>query len=82
MFVRSAAGFRSPRRRDAGHVMAETRGPKGWDGGNIRQHDAEVRAKGMTIFVHIDHAAGAEEAGPSLRPTDLFIFGDARAARS
>lgn len=40
--------------------------------------EAEVRAKGMTIFAHIDHAAGAGAAGLSLRPTDLLIFGNAR----
>jgi uncharacterized protein (DUF302 family) len=44
----------------------------------VNRFDAEVRAKGRTIFAHIDHAAGAEEAGLSLRPTDLFIFGNAR----
>ena len=39
--------------------------------------EAEVRAKGMTIFVRIDHAAGAAAVGLSLRPTDLLIFGNA-----
>ncbi|MGY3442791.1 DUF302 domain-containing protein [Bradyrhizobium sp. USDA 4473] len=34
-----------------------------------------VRSKGMTIFAHIDHAAGAKEVGMSLQPTDLLIFG-------
>jgi len=40
--------------------------------------EAEVRARGMTIFGHIDHAAGAATAGLSLRPTDLLIFGAAK----
>jgi uncharacterized protein (DUF302 family) len=40
--------------------------------------DTEVRAKGMTIFARIDHAAGAKAAGLSLRPTDLLIFGNAK----
>jgi uncharacterized protein (DUF302 family) len=31
--------------------------------------EAEVRAKGMTVFANIDHAAGAAAAGLSLRPT-------------
>jgi uncharacterized protein (DUF302 family) len=39
---------------------------------------AAVKAKGMTVFAHIDHAAGAAEAGLPLRPTDLLIFGNAR----
>ena len=40
--------------------------------------EAQVRSKGMTVFAHIDHAAGAAGAGLPLRPTDLLIFGDAR----
>jgi uncharacterized protein (DUF302 family) len=37
--------------------------------------EAAVAAKGMTVFAHIDHAAGAVQAGLPLRPTDLLIFG-------
>ncbi|KQQ15725.1 DUF302 domain-containing protein [Methylorubrum extorquens] len=40
--------------------------------------EAAVKARGMTVFVHIDHAAGASAAGMSLRPTDLLIFGAAK----
>ncbi len=40
--------------------------------------EAEVRAKGMTVFAHVDHAAGAAAAGMSLRPTDLLVFGAAK----
>jgi uncharacterized protein (DUF302 family) len=40
--------------------------------------DAEIRAKGLTIFAQIDHAAGAAEVGLKLRPTQLIIFGNAR----
>jgi uncharacterized protein (DUF302 family) len=41
--------------------------------------EAEVRSRGMTVFAHIDHAAGAAAVGLPLRPTELLIFGDARA---
>jgi len=41
--------------------------------------EAAVKAKGMTVFARIDHAAGATEVGMSLQPTDLLIFGNARA---
>jgi uncharacterized protein (DUF302 family) len=41
--------------------------------------ETEVRAKGMTVFARIDHAAGAKAAGLSLRPIDLLIFGNAKA---
>ena len=40
--------------------------------------EAEVKAKGLTVFAHVDHAAGAAAVGLSLRPTDLLIFGNAR----
>ena len=40
--------------------------------------EAAVKAKGMTVFARIDHAAGAAEAGLTLRPTELLIFGNAR----
>jgi uncharacterized protein (DUF302 family) len=41
--------------------------------------EAEVKAKGMTVFARIDHAAGATVVGLSLRPTELLIFGNAKA---
>lgn len=40
--------------------------------------EAEVRSKGLTVFAHIDHAAGAAQVGLQLRPTDLLIFGNAK----
>lgn len=45
----------------------------------MNRFEAEVRARGMTVFAHIDHAAGAAAVGMSLRPTDLLIFGAAKA---
>lgn len=44
----------------------------------MQRFQDEVRARGMTIFAHIDHAAGAAEVGMNLRPTDLLIFGAAK----
>jgi uncharacterized protein (DUF302 family) len=41
--------------------------------------EAKVKAKGMTIFARIDHAAGAAAVGLSLRPTEVLIFGNAKA---
>lgn len=41
--------------------------------------ETEVKAKGMTVFARIDHAAGAAQAGLSLRLTELLIFGSAKA---
>ena len=44
----------------------------------VRKLEAAVKAKGMTIFARIDHAAGAEEVGLALRPTELLIFGNTK----
>jgi uncharacterized protein (DUF302 family) len=40
--------------------------------------EAEVKARGMTVFARVDHAAGAKEVGLSLRPTEVLIFGNAK----
>jgi uncharacterized protein (DUF302 family) len=45
----------------------------------MNRFEAEVRGRGMTVFAHIDHAAGAAAAGLSLRPTEVLIFGNAKA---
>jgi uncharacterized protein (DUF302 family) len=39
----------------------------------------EVTAMGLTIFARVDHAAGAAQVGLPLRPTELLIFGNAKA---
>jgi uncharacterized protein (DUF302 family) len=44
----------------------------------IDRLEAEIKAKGLTVFARIDHAAGAAAIGMSLRPTELLIFGNAR----
>ena len=35
-----------------------------------------LKNKGMTVFTRINHAAGAEKVGKTLRPTELVIFGN------
>ena len=40
--------------------------------------EAALKAKGLTIFARVDHAAGAAEVGLPLRPTELLIFGNAK----
>ena len=44
----------------------------------LERLEAEVKAKGLTVFALIDHAAGAEAVGMSLPPTAVLIFGNAR----
>lgn len=41
----------------------------------MNRSETAVKAKGMAVFAHIDHAAGVASAGLSLRPTSLPIFG-------
>jgi uncharacterized protein (DUF302 family) len=60
---------------DGMKTVASAFGPKD----TMDRLEAAVRAKGMTVFARIDHAAGAAEVGLSLRPTELLIFGNARA---
>ena len=40
--------------------------------------EAEVKAKGLTVFARIDHDVGAAEVGLPLRPTAVLIFGNAK----
>jgi len=40
---------------------------------------ADIKSKGMTVFARIDHAAGAKEVSLTLAPTELLIFGNAKA---
>jgi uncharacterized protein (DUF302 family) len=40
--------------------------------------EGEVKAKGLTVFARVDHAAGAQAVGLKLRPTELLIFGNAK----
>jgi uncharacterized protein (DUF302 family) len=56
-------------------TLASSYGPKE----TMDRLAAEVKARGMTVFARIDHAAGATGAGLSLRPTELLIFGNAKA---
>ena len=55
-------------------TIRSSHGPKD----TMNMLEAEVKARGMTVFARIDHAAGAEAAGLPLRPTELLIFGNAK----
>jgi len=56
-------------------TIPSSHGPKD----TMNRLEAEVKARGMTIFARVDHAAGAAAAGLSLPPTELLIFGNAKA---
>src|SRR5499427_4348849 len=44
--------------------------------------EAEVKARGMTVFAHIPHAVGAASVGLPLRPNDVLIFGNPKVGTS
>ena len=42
----------------------------------ITKLEAIAKERGLNIFARIDHAAGAQKIGKTLRPTELLIFGN------
>ena len=42
----------------------------------MQRLEAAVKAKGFSVFAHIDHSAQAARVNLSLPPTDLLIFGN------
>jgi uncharacterized protein (DUF302 family) len=55
-------------------TLSSSHGPKD----TMDRLAGEITARGMTVFARVDHAAGAADAGLSLRPTELLIFGNAK----
>jgi uncharacterized protein (DUF302 family) len=45
----------------------------------VEKIEATLRAKGVKLFVTIDHSGEAERAGLHMRPTKLLIFGNPKA---
>jgi len=56
-------------------ILRSSNGPKE----TMNRLEAEVTARGMTVFARVDHAAGAADVGLQLRPTEVLIFGNAKA---
>ena len=44
--------------------------------GTVERLLAALAKRNMTVFAHVDHAAGAASAGLKLRPTEVVIFGN------
>lgn len=38
--------------------------------------EAGAKAKGLNVFLRLDHAAGAQKVGKTLRATQLLVFGN------
>jgi len=47
-------------------------------GETMARLETEIKAHGMSILARINHAALAAEAGLTLRPTEVIIFGNPR----
>ena len=45
----------------------------------VERLKALLAQKGIELFAHVDHVAGAEKVGLSLRPTQVLIFGSPKA---
>ena len=45
----------------------------------VERLKALLAQKGIEVFAHIDHAAGARKVGLPLRPTQVLIFGNPQA---
>ncbi len=42
----------------------------------LDRFEATAKDRGLMVFARIDHAAGAQKVGRTLRPTELLIFGN------
>jgi uncharacterized protein (DUF302 family) len=42
----------------------------------LDRFEAVAKERGLMVFARIDHAAGAQKVGKTLRPTELLIFGN------
>src|SRR5579871_2129933 len=40
--------------------------------------EVTIASKGLMLFAHIDHGAGAEQAGLKMAPAHVLIFGHAK----
>ncbi len=55
-------------------TLQSTGGPED----TLARLEKAIKARDLTVFARIDHARGAADAGLTLRPTLLVIFGNAR----
>jgi uncharacterized protein (DUF302 family) len=42
----------------------------------VDRFEAAAKARGLNVFLRVDHAAGAKKIGKDLRPTELLVFGN------
>lgn len=42
----------------------------------LDRFEVAAKGKGLNVFLRVDHAAGAQKIGKTLRPTELLVFGN------
>ena len=42
----------------------------------VDRFESAAKARGLIVFLRVDHAAGAKKIGKVLRPTELLVFGN------
>jgi uncharacterized protein (DUF302 family) len=42
----------------------------------LDRFERAAKARGLNVFLRLDHAAGAKKIGKDLRPTELLVFGN------
>jgi uncharacterized protein (DUF302 family) len=71
--VLALAGMSSFAQTPAGVVAVKSAHPPK---ATLDRFEAAAKERGLAVFARIDHAAGAQRVGRTLRPTELLIFGN------
>lgn len=62
----------------AGHGLVAVKSPHG-QAETLNRLEAQVKQRNLAVVARVDHAAGAQRAGQTLRPTEVMIFGNPQA---
>jgi uncharacterized protein (DUF302 family) len=60
---------------DAADGLVSVKSPHGVKE-TLDRFETAAKARGLNIFLRVDHAAGAKKIGKVLRPTELLVFGN------
>jgi len=64
-----------PARLQAAEGLVSVKSPHGVSA-TADRFEAAAKARGLNVFLRVDHAAGAKKVGKELRPTELLVFGN------
>ena len=65
-------------RHTAPHGLVAVKSPHN-QADTLNRLEAQVKQRNLAVVARIDHAAGAQRAGQTLRPTEVMIFGNPQA---